>query len=824
MKTTDSLEQAKQRLPLPQLMVTLGLGGHTGKSGRCPFHEDSSASFSVYTGNDGVIRWKCFAGCGQGDAIAFLAKHRGFSNTEACREYIRLAGISSTPEPSRGSAPLQSMQPAFEWQPCVTALTPEHRAELASWRGYTLEFVEWLHAQSLIGMLGDGCFAFPVHDPQGCVLGCHHRVERDGSWRYHPKRTRTAPLVIGALKTAKTIYAFESQWDLLAVLDRMRHHSSPLPDTAAIATRGAGNARSLEGLCDPDAMVFAFGQNDPAGQRWLKDVAAGCGCRTFQVVTPPQHKDANDWTRAGVTGQQLSEALCAAEPVTTNQSIGDTTRSINGVPNPTIEFGDDVATSGIAPFPLDALPPRMAEIVEAVSKTERVPVALPAVVAIGFVSAALGAGLEVVSGKNRRTRGNLYLLASAESGSGKSETFRIIGAPLLDHQTRMLEIWRQKTSPELQSEIRVIDKEIATLERKAAKSFDPTDRELLRGELEYKIARKDELTARAAMPCIVTQDVTTERLAVLLHDNREVVFSGSADARKLVDNLLGRYNPGKTTDESLYLSAYSGDFVRVDRQGRSTIVLNRPCLTLCWLIQPDLLATMLDVNSLSASGFLPRLLVCHTNATPRRIEGESEVLSESQRDQWTQLLGDLLGKYHDAGKPHLITPTPEALGVLNAFHNCIVDRRAVDLADVGAFAARYAENAWRLAVVLHAAQWASDADSQPLTTETATNAVRVAEWFIASQLDILARGRQAAATKVQDEVLELLETNRQRKALDFITARDVHRARIVNTAEAAKELLAGMEADGLLVGQNITPAQGGKTTRIFRRIQNPVSE
>lgn len=32
------------------------------------------------------------------------------------------------------------------------------------------------------------------------------------------------------------------------------------------------------------------------------------------------------------------------------------------------------------------------------------------------------------------------------------------------------------------------------------------------------------------MPCIIAQDVTTERLAVLLRDNREVVLSASADA------------------------------------------------------------------------------------------------------------------------------------------------------------------------------------------------------------------------------------------------------------------------------------------------------
>ena len=413
-------------------------------------------------------------------------------------------------------------------------------------------------------------------------------------------------------------------------------------------------------------------------------------------------------------------------------------------------------------------------------------------------------------------------LASAESGSGKSETFRLIAAPLVDHEKCLLETWRSETWPQLQSEIRVLDKEIGLLEKKTAKATDFMERNRMLGELKFKLASKDDLTRRACMPCIIAQDVTTERLVVLLRENREVVFSASADARKLVDNLLGRYNPGKTTDESLYLSAYSGDLVRVDRQGRDPVILNKPCLALYWSVQPDLLAKMLGEQSLSVSGFLPRLLVCHTNATPRRIEGEAEILSDSVRGRWTKQIQELLATFHAAGKPVRITPTPEAVAVLNDFYNHIVDRRATDLADVGAFAARYGENAWRLSVVLHAVQWGAAASRERLTDETAANAVRLMKWFAASQLKILAKGRHIAASKVEDELLEMLETTLQRKAQDFTTAREVYRARIAPTPDAAKALLAQMETDGLLMGEDMRPEHGGRTTRVYRAVKNPI--
>ena len=813
----DLLAEAKKRLSLSQIMAQFGFGDSAKKSACCPFHEDSSASFSVYVGNDGEEHWNCFAGCGQGDAIDFLAKHRGLSNADACREFIQLAGVaqqSPAPKPPP-SVPRQS----FDWAACVAALTPDHCRKLADWRVYPPKFVAWLHRQGLVGLFAGRHYAFPVHDKAGQVVGCHYRLEGDGSWRFHPAGTHTAPLVIGDAAAAKRVFVFESQWDSLATIGILNHHIQPLDATAVVATRGASNGRLIADICAPDAVVYAFPQNDEPGQKWLASVAANCGRKVFHVITPSPHKDINDWTCAGATTDDIYHAIAEAQPATATSPASQNPATL--AQTVSAEEPDEPQT---LPFPLDAMPVAMAGMIASVARCERVPVALPAVCALGVVSAAIGAGLEVASGPNRVTRGNIYLLSSAESGSGKSETFRIIAAPLTTHEQAAIEIWRQKTSPQIASEIRVIDKEVAALERKAAKAQDPLERERLRGELEFKLCRKDELTRSGAMPCIIAQDVTTERLAVLLRDHHETAFSASADARKLVDNLLGRYNPGKTTDESLYLSAYSGDRVRVDRQGRDAVVLNRPCLALCWFIQPDLLATLLDEQSLSASGFLPRLLICHTNAAPRRIEGEPPSLSESIRTAWANLIDDLLANFHAADKPFCITATPEAEKVFINFHNGIVDRRASDLADVGAFAARYAENAYRVGVVLHAAQWGSAASREQLSAETATNAVRLVEWFAASQLDILAKGRRTAAAKLEDEVLELIEANRQRRGQEATTAREVHRARIVSTPEAAKALLERMEAAGLLNGTDTRPEHGGKTTRTYRPTRNPVPE
>lgn len=56
--------------------------------GACPFHEDREASFSV---NLAGLRgcWKCFAGCGTGDMVAFQMRLSGCDFKQAVVELVR---------------------------------------------------------------------------------------------------------------------------------------------------------------------------------------------------------------------------------------------------------------------------------------------------------------------------------------------------------------------------------------------------------------------------------------------------------------------------------------------------------------------------------------------------------------------------------------------------------------------------------------------------------------------------------------------------------------------------------------------------------------
>jgi hypothetical protein len=83
----------RDRLPDPAgyygaRVVKLGKPNGDGwAQGRCPFHDDHDASLSVnLVGVRGC--WKCFAGCGAGDMVAFQMRLSGSGFVEAVRELV----------------------------------------------------------------------------------------------------------------------------------------------------------------------------------------------------------------------------------------------------------------------------------------------------------------------------------------------------------------------------------------------------------------------------------------------------------------------------------------------------------------------------------------------------------------------------------------------------------------------------------------------------------------------------------------------------------------------------------------------------------------
>lgn len=464
------------------------------------------------------------------------------------------------------------------------------------------------------------------------------------------------------------------------------------------------------------------------------------------------------------------------------------------------------------PFPLQHLPPAARDMAKAIARTERTPETLAGCCVLGILSASIGAGLQIKSGPNRLTRANLYIMASAKSGSGKSETFRHVAKPFFIYEQEMVERWKAEMLPGLLAEKEVLESEITKLKKDASQSESGMKREEIRVAMQVKNKALSDVEAGLIAPALSCENVTTEKLAVMLGHNREQIASLSPDAGDIVNNLLGRYSKLDRTDEGIYLKGFSGDNYRVDRLGREPVWLQRPCIAALWLVQPDKVETLLAKTELTDGGMIPRLLICHTRAMPQPIVDGVEGIPTATANAWAMLVEILIKTFRGADKPITIQPTPEAKQMLDDHYNQIVTRCLTDLRDVTTFAARWNEQAWRCAVCLHAGLYGEDAGNRMLDTDTAASAIALADWFAGEQLRILARGRHAARRAKRDEVLKLLADNPK-----GITARDINRARIVENADEARTLLAQMEADAELTGTDSKPGTGGHITRTFTK-------
>jgi hypothetical protein len=184
--------------------------------------------------------------------------------------------------------------------------------------------VRFLRDQELIGDY-QGCVAFPVHNSQGGVIGCHYRWQRGDKcgWLYEPEGNKIQPLIVGDLASAREVWAFESQWDGLAVMGCMGWHDpdASLDDVAVVITRGAKNGALVRGRLPSGCRVFVWPQNDdpkPNGdipsEKWFNDLtsAVGSGSKVFRVETPACFKDPNQWIQDMNLGREVIQAAIDA--------------------------------------------------------------------------------------------------------------------------------------------------------------------------------------------------------------------------------------------------------------------------------------------------------------------------------------------------------------------------------------------------------------------------------------------------------------------------------------------------------------------------------
>ncbi len=468
---------------------------------------------------------------------------------------------------------------------------------------------------------------------------------------------------------------------------------------------------------------------------------------------------------AGEMAQEVANCISPAKSKSEKSKESEDSRPSAGNFDDSDDFGIGVVLENDL-FPIECLPGAAGDMAREVANCALVPLSLSAMNVLGILSAAIGAGLELASGGDRRTRANLFLMPVAKSGTGKGQSFGLIAQPFMARETARLDKWRQQERPLFATKHDMAQAKVDKLKRSFTKAKTQEAEQALRSEWHTAQMELEQTTEAMREPAWSTGEATKEALQRLLETSpQESLAILSSEARGGVDVLMGRYRDA--TDESIFLAGYSGDPVKIHRKGSAPVSLQRPCLTILWAMQPDKLRDMLASTAMTDSGLLPRFLLADTLAEPQEEPQVRRSVPESVKQRWLELVHVLLDKYHETQLPaQVIEPEPEAAQCVRDYTNEMVHRRRSggDLEDVGIYAARWGENAWRLALVLHAAKHGGDAWNQPLGGDTAEKAVRLMRWFSKQQLKLLASGRQDQLARRLARLIEVLKTKEGRAA------------------------------------------------------------
>ena len=445
------------------------------------------------------------------------------------------------------------------------------------------------------------------------------------------------------------------------------------------------------------------------------------------------------------------------------------------------DFGNEAVNEN--PFPTQSFPGRIQNVITQAAKVASVPESIIGMSVLGTTSAALGAGLKVRNYAGE-LRGNLFGLVVARSGTGKDRAFSEILKPLTDIDRQQLDEWQMDTLPRLEGRQERIKNQLRELSRE--KPSDERSDSLIQEEMaKLTIENKQIERELDQVPAIMVGDATKEALALAMsRQPGEAIAMISSEARGQVSVLKGRYQNG-STDEDIYTGGFSGSpckVIRARNNGRHIIALKRPCLSVLWMVQPDTLHSLMQDPAMVESGFLPRFIFFDAKAEPQPVPDEIPTYSPGIMEYWERLVVDLLW-YRDEGgmeeSDHIVKPSEDAMEKLREFDNSIRDRRRSgnDLHDVEAYAARWPEITWRVALNLHAMAHGSDSHKNLLGVDIAQNAIELMEWVMEEELNLLYGQREAKNAQRASRFEAIL---RERKT---ISLRDLQRRYNYPTSE-----------------------------------------
>jgi hypothetical protein len=269
------------------------------------------------------------------------------------------------------------------------------------------------------------------------------------------------------------------------------------------------------------------------------------------------------------------------------------------------------------------LPAPLRTYAVAVARNLGVPLEMVALQALAVPSLLAGPYIDVEPRADWHEPGTLYVLTIADSGTGKSPAMRkftsLIARAEKSRVAKMTEVRNAR-----RAKLETILKGDSTPE-------------------EHEEAKQELATLKKSRPGtrLWVTDATDERLATLMDENGGNMAVWAPEP-KFFRVAAGAYTKGGAPATDCMLQAYSGDNLRVERQTKPPVCVDRPRLTIAMMTQRKPVEDFLVKTGNDERGELARFLMC----TPPDLRGFREPGPEIPNSVYAeaQLCADRLGR------------------------------------------------------------------------------------------------------------------------------------------------------------------------------------
>jgi hypothetical protein len=358
------------------------------------------------------------------------------------------------------------------------------------------------------------------------------------------------------------------------------------------------------------------------------------------------------------------------------------------------------------PFPVDALPPVMAQFADDLGRSLCVDPAMAALPMLSIAGAAIGNTARARMSPDYHAPPNVWTAPVVLSGDRKSPVLRAVMQPVYGRQQEAAEQYAH-----------VVAEYKADLDRwknLTAKERRATDKPMEPGPY----------------PHLYLSDTTTEAIALRLaqqprglavvHDELAAFFSG-----------MNQYRPKGGNDRETYLAFYDAGTAKVDRKSATppTIFIRRAFVSVTGMIQPGALGRALGPADFD-SGLAARFLLAAPES--KQATWNAGGIANSAREGWSTLLATML----DAPLPEQPAPIPPSDAAMRLWakaHDHLEQQRFAEPDDrMRAARAKLIGVIPRLSLIFQCVSSASGEGSASvrfIDEVSMTRAIVLAEWF-----------------------------------------------------------------------------------------------